>query len=126
MDDIKKIQNPYIDLSIQDGIVIGIYKKDLKIDLEIAKQIVSDRVLLCDGKKYPTLGKISGNTSMGREVREYFGTTESVQGMTKMALVIDSRLTKVLYNWYVNLSKPLVPTRAFTDEQEAIVWLKES
>ena len=120
-----KLDTPYITLYLEDGIMYGLYKDGIRISLEIAKQVVQDRVTFCAGHSYPTMGTLKGGVILERDAREYFGTSEAVEGMTKMALLTDSLFTKVISNWYLNLSNPLVPTKVFTDKDDAVKWLKE-
>jgi hypothetical protein len=41
------------------------------------------------------------------------------------AILIDSRVSSYFANIFLKFSKPKVPTKLFTVEQEAIKWLKE-
>jgi hypothetical protein len=40
------------------------------------------------------------------------------------ALLIGSPLTRAIGNFFMGLNKPLIPTRLFTSETEALAWLK--
>lgn len=41
------------------------------------------------------------------------------------AILIESRISSSFANLFLKFSRPKVPTKLFTDEQEAIKWLKE-
>jgi hypothetical protein len=41
------------------------------------------------------------------------------------AIVIDSKISSYFANLFLKFSQPKVPTRLFTNEEEAILWLKE-
>jgi hypothetical protein len=41
------------------------------------------------------------------------------------AIVIDSKISSYFANIYLKFSQPKVPTRLFSDEQEAVKWLHE-
>lgn len=41
------------------------------------------------------------------------------------AILIDSRVSSYFANIFLKFSQPKVPTRLFTNEQEAVKWLKE-
>ena len=60
-----------------------------------------------------------------REARNYYAgeRTASIQRAT--ALLIDSPLSAVIANFFMGLNKPLSPTRMFTNEDDAIAWLRE-
>lgn len=42
-----------------------------------------------------------------------------------MAMLVGSKVSSYFANIFLNFSKPKVPTRLFTNEDEAIKWLKE-
>jgi len=41
------------------------------------------------------------------------------------AILIDSRISSYFANLFLKFSKPKVPTRLFTNEDDAVKWLKE-
>jgi len=42
-----------------------------------------------------------------------------------MAILMDSKISSYFANLFLTFSKPKVPTRLFTKEEEAIKWLKD-
>jgi hypothetical protein len=40
------------------------------------------------------------------------------------ALITSSAAVRVLYNLFVRVNRPLVPTKMFSDEKSAVAWLK--
>ena len=63
--------------------------------------------------------------SITREAREYYANqrTSSIQRAT--ALLVKSKVTKVMANFFMGLNKPITPTRMFIEPEEAIQWLAE-
>jgi len=61
--------------------------------------------------------------SITREAREYYANqrTSSIQRAT--ALLVKSKVTKVMANFFMGLNKPVTPTRMFIEPEEAIQWL---
>ena len=57
--------------------------------------------------------------SITREAREYYANqrTSSIQRAT--ALLIKSKVTKVMANFFMGLNKPITPTRMFSEPEEA-------
>lgn len=62
--------------------------------------------------------------SMDREARRFFAGPECAKAESAAALVIGSPITKAIGNFFLGLNKPIIPTRLFTNEADAIVWLK--
>ena len=56
---------------IENGILIAEYAHGSKIDLESAKQMVNERLLLQDGKNYPVVVHLNGIISNSKAVRSY-------------------------------------------------------
>ena len=63
-------------------------------------------------------------TRITREARNYYAgeRTASIQRAT--ALLVASPLSATIANFFMGLNEPLSPTRMFTNEDEAIDWLR--
>jgi hypothetical protein len=42
-----------------------------------------------------------------------------------VAVVVDSPMSKIIGNIYLGLNKPITPSRLFTDEKDAVEYLKQ-
>jgi hypothetical protein len=71
--------------------------------------------------KFVDLTKV---TAIHREARLYFAGEETAKVQSAAGLLIGSPLTRAIGNFFMGLNKPLIPTRLFTSEAEAIAWLK--
>lgn len=100
------------------------YKKDLVIDLDIARKIVVERLKVYDGHEYPTLVDIRQAKLFTKEARDYFAV-DGVMGMTALALVTGGYFTVMTANLFIRFSKPRVPTRVFKTREAALGWLKQ-
>jgi hypothetical protein len=59
-----------------------------------------------------------------RECRAYFASDEAAKIQSAGALLISSPLSRLIGNFFIGLNKPKFPTTLFTNEYEAIKWLK--
>ena len=114
-------ENDYIAFRIERGMLFADYKKDIEINLDIAKEIVRDRVALCAGHDLPHVLNIAGIKSTSKEARDYFSTA-GTKHMSCMALITDSPISRTIGNFFLFVSKPAVPTRLFIDATEATKW----
>ena len=69
------------------------------------------------------------DTSMGyfntsKDARDLIASKEYAKVMRATALVVNTLATQLAGNFFIKLSKPNAPTRLFTDESEAISWLR--
>jgi hypothetical protein len=115
------IDNELAKISILNDIMIGIYKTNT-IDLDVAKKIIKLRIDACNHVAHPLLVDIRGVKSFSKEARDYIAK-DGTALLSATAILINSPLTKVLANFYLKLSNPEVPTRLFTNFDEAYNWL---
>lgn len=108
---------------IENGILIAEYAHGSKIDLESAKQMVNERLLLQDGKNYPVVVHLNGIISNSKAVRSYMAK-EGIEGISYGAFVAKNLYEKVFINFFLLVDAPKVPTRVFQTEEEAIKWLQ--
>ena len=121
----KTLDTPYVHFELRDDLLIGTYKKGLKVTLEIAKEIVKTRLEFTDYKPKLTLALNQGVISMTKEARDYLASDEGIRGVLAGAIVLDSPVGSFLGNFYLLVSKPKVPARIFTKNEEAIKWLSK-
>lgn len=60
---------------------------------------------------------------MSREARAYYAGTEPKKYITAVAILTKSSVGKAVANFFLSLTKPSLPTRMFTDFDEARKWL---
>ena len=121
----ERIENDFIKLWIDNGIMFGKYKPDVLIDIKAAKKVVEDRIRLAKGVDYPTLGFLDDLSNVTKEARDFFSHDDGVKNMKKLALLTGSPISKMFGNFFLKISKPTIPTRLFTRQEDALVWLKE-
>jgi hypothetical protein len=121
----EQIENEYVKLWIDDGVMYGEYKSDVVIDLHAAKKVAEDRMKLANGVSAPFLGYLDGMSSVTKEARDYFSKNEGVKYMKKLALITTSPISRILGNFWLQISRPTVPTKLFATKEDALKWLKE-
>lgn len=57
-----KCDTPYIHLLLRDGVLIATYKKGLKVDLSMAKEMVESRLRFTRDRGVPVLIRSEGQT----------------------------------------------------------------
>jgi hypothetical protein len=110
-----------------DGDIFYMTYKNGPITLEIAKEIVAKRQELMQGREIWALIDDFNLRSIDRDARVYLSTPEGIDGIRAGALLVTSPFAKHLANFFlkITVSKPVIPTRVFTDKQEALDWLHE-
>lgn len=118
-------ENKNVTLELVDGILIGHYLCET-IDLETAKSIVQYRLQRFGDKDYPALIHANNVKHVTKEARKYFATAESCQKINVCAIMANSILTTVIINFILQINKPPIHTKLFTDEQSARQWLMKN
>lgn len=107
-----------------DGIVRAKVKPHVTITLEDGKACVHMMSQVCGGKQTPALIDMTGLVAIERDARLYFAGEETARVESAAALLINSPVARAIGNFFMGLNKPIVPTRLFTSEEEALAWLK--
>jgi hypothetical protein len=98
---------------------------DVHETLVDAQETVRLGGVLQAGRRMPALVDMRRLKSQDRDARQYYASAEVARQGNASALLVASQLTKVMANLFITLQKPTIPTRIFTDEVEAIAWLKD-
>jgi hypothetical protein len=120
-----KLDTPYVLYEIKDNILVATYKKGVKVNLEIARKIVSDRRQFLGNKSVPVMVINQGVLSMDKEARDYLSSAEANVGLKAGAIIMDSVFTSILSNFFLSVSKPNIPARMFTNQEQAMKWLRK-
>lgn len=122
---VKELETPYVHFKMRDKLLIATFKKGLKIYLDIAKEIVSDRLSFTEGKTTVAMVYNQGVVSLDKNARDFFSSPEGNKNLKAGAIMLDSSFTAVLANFFLSVNKPNIPARLFTDSDKAIQWLKK-
>lgn len=114
--------NKTISLELVNGILVGTYLVET-VDLQMAQATVVSRIKLYGNKDYPLLIHTQNVKHITKEARDYFASKEGCQKIKSCGIVINSEVTRVIANFFLNINKPLVPTKLFTCEESARKWL---
>lgn len=117
-------ENELAKVTIEEGILIGSFKCAF-IDLELANKITAYRLEVQKGKNYPILSNIRAVKSSTKSARDFLASEKGCTGVIAAAVLIDSPISSMIGNFFIRVSKPLRPTKIFTNEEEAKKWLSQ-
>ena len=79
-----------------------------------------------EGVRRPLLVDMRKAAPLEAEVRHYYSGQVLVEGFTAIGLLVEaSPLGRMMGNVYFRVARPGIPARLFTDESQAVVWLRE-
>ncbi len=111
-----------VTVELVDGIILCVLKSET-VDLSIAKMAVAHRVKMFGDKDYPILVSTKNVKHITKEARDYLASKDGCNKVKAGAIIVDSIVMSVIANFFLQISKPLVPSKLFTNRERAIEWL---
>lgn len=108
-----------------DGVCRTVAKPGAVIDLNAAKENSAAVNGFYTHKKFPLLVDARHLKSISGEARKHFSTNGRSTNITSFALIIGSPLSSIIGNFFMSLNRPHIPARLFTNESDALEWLKQ-
>lgn len=106
------------------GVVKCYVHKDYFLELDDAKENLEVVKRFGNGKLIPVLVDIKESKGGSKECRAYFASEEAGKIQSACALLVSSPLSRLIGNFFIGLNKTKFPTKLFTNESEAMDWLK--
>jgi hypothetical protein len=107
-----------------DGIMYIRISSEKEETVELVKQMVEKMGEMVNYKQVPMLARHEDFALPGKANRDYWAKKESCPYSKADAFMINSMAMKLISNFYLRINKPERPTKMFTNEEEAIAWLK--
>jgi hypothetical protein len=96
------------------------WRRGTRITGELARAAIKRLDELADGRKRPLLVDMRGTASLTREGRQAFAEECSA---SRIALLGESAVDRVIANFTLSVIVMAMPTRYFTSEPAALAWL---
>ncbi len=113
-------------VSLDDnGIIFINVKRQFRFEIQDVKDIVDAICAIGGRKKFPLLINIGEKASADKNVQEYSSKHGATQYCTAIAYITKSHFHKLALNFFILFHAPPRPTRIFTNENNAIDWLKK-
>ena len=120
-----KFTTTFVDLLIEDEILIVTYKTEIQINKEVAEKIVSSRLSFTGNKKMPVMILSQGVISMDKPAREYLASPEATEGLSASAIIVNSPFSRFLGNFFHSVYKTKMPVKIFSSIPLAKKWLHQ-
>lgn len=121
--DVDYFENDCARLWIANQILFFEYKENVVLDLETAQKVVRDRLMIQNEKEYPIFCNVRGIIDSDKAGRDYLAQCGSIMAKA-VALLVHPNTSHVMSQFYLEVSKPRVSTRVFTDKSEAVSFLQ--
>jgi hypothetical protein len=118
-------ENEYVAYWIEKNILNIFYKPGLIINMAVANQIVLDRLKISNGVTRPILTDARHFVSIDNLSLKYLKSREASRYVSAGAFLIDNYIHRLVGNIFLNIDKPLIPAKLFTDKEKALQWLEQ-
>lgn len=108
-----------------EGIIHVHVKEKAKITVDHAEENTRFVIELSGGEILPMLVDTRNILTISKEARDHFSMKDREGKVNAIAILIGNPLSKIVGNFFLGLNKPKVPTKLFTDEKQAHVWLEQ-
>lgn len=120
----NKISYDFYSISLRkDGIVQVNIEPYYHVAVDDVKIIVRAAHELANYKKHIILILAGSNSIPTDDARAYLASIDCNPLAIAEAYVITSLAQKIIGNFYLNFNKPVIPTKIFNYEDEAVKWL---
>lgn len=123
---VSTFENEWVVIEKNDKYLCVYFKEnnENELDIEAAKKIIEDSLNFTNGIIFPVMNDIKNMPSHTREVRDYFAGQASRSALAN-AILVSSTFNRIMANFFLSLSKPLIPTKIFNDKNKAAEWLEK-
>lgn len=112
---------------LNDGIVTQIVSPKIKkVNLDIAKQLISDRTFaMGNTENHAIIFVVVNNViSVDKETKKYYNTPEPYENVQAVAMLIDNYIARLVANLVFTTNKQPVPIEFFNNKEKAFKWLE--
>jgi hypothetical protein len=119
------MEDDYAHYWLEKGIIHEIFKPGLEIiTIEIAKQMVESRLKVTNGIYRPLFIDLNNAISIDKKSRQYWANGDATKYVTATGILLDNEIARFWVSTYIKIDKPIVPTRFFTEKENALKWLE--
>ena len=118
---VTSVSEMYID---DDGILRIKILPGAKMTIDTLKEYLETSSKLLNGKKALVLVDGSADYEITEEAKAYGSSKEVTDTRIAIAYVTKSISNKLMFNLYLSVYKPAVPTKMFSSENSGLKWLK--
>jgi hypothetical protein len=100
------------------------YDNDLNVTLEMAQQVTSEVSKCFGATELGVVHTLGTQTTIEPGVREYMQGNTRYGHKIAEAFVVKNLGQRILANFYLRIARPACPSEVFTNEEEAVKWVK--
>jgi len=121
----NSIKKECVEFWFENDILMSKFEKDTELDLINIKETIRKRENISEGQKQYWLYDLRNVKNMPKEARDY-ADQYGQDYLHAVAVLVNSHITKFIFNSYLKLKSPIMPFHVFADSEKAMSWLLEA
>jgi hypothetical protein len=122
----KIIETSTAHISLLKSNIVKIkFRQNIQAGVEDIKQNHQAARKVAKGKRHLVLLDVRGFVIGTKDARTFCASQTPVPYRIAVATLVNSLAVQLRCNAFIKFNKPKIPTRIFSEEQEAINWLRE-
>lgn len=109
---------------IRNGIVYFTFLEEI-VDFSLVDDAIIKRLELANGRTFPVFSDLRVVKNSSREARERMASMDGGRGVSAVAVLVNSKVQRVIYNFFHSIYKAPAPAKLFTDKEKALAWLEQ-
>ena len=118
----KSIETTYGQFEIREGIMHVAFIPQSRIDVYIARQMLSTILRMQKGLSYPLCLDLSSIADIDKPARDFLAQTSSIYA-NAVSIYARGHVAVAVTSFYLRISIPACPTAVFADMPSAIAFL---
>jgi hypothetical protein len=99
------------------------FTQDLLFTLKEANQLLDTCIQLTGGKSYHALSLVDVKFKVDTGVYDYLAGNVRTQWILSEAFALPTSTLRILANFYFRVKKPIILSKAFSNEGDALAWI---
>jgi hypothetical protein len=108
-----------------DGTLVLRFHPKARAVGEAGAEVVRAHIAVAAGRKLRTLVDARGVAATDRATRQLAAGPALEAVTSRMAVLVGGPLSRTIGNFFLRVARPAYPTRLFTEEEPARLWLAE-
>ena len=122
---INEIDLPEVNIQRKSNdIIYVLFKDNCTLDIDLQMRLLEQYNKIAENKLMPFIFMAAENVSITKEARDNAVKIEDISMIGSSAVIVTSLPYKLIANFYLKFNKPKRPFKVFSNEEEAVKWLK--
>jgi hypothetical protein len=123
---VTQISNTRFEIRLlESGIIENVIKEGVHVERQDVQELKEMNQNLAGGEKYAVLISPHYLSTFSKEARELTASFDFAIDTVASAIIADNMGHRIVGEFYLQVNKPHINTKLFTNKDEAVDWLRE-